>query len=606
MAVATQATERSRTRTAAKRCGIYVRVSTEKQVDRESLSAQERQMLAYAEGKGWQVAKVFTDAGLSAKDTRRPALQEMLRSAKHGQLDVILVSKVDRISRNLGDLLQLIEDLRRWNVDFVCASQSFDTSTPMGKLTLNVLGSFAQFEREVTGERIRENMHERARGGKWGGGVSPFGYRLNRETKRLEPHPKEAEVVRRIFEEYRTRRSVRGTVHALNAARLFNRGGKPWALATIGRILSSPTYVGRLSYAKRRNMSYGQVLQDELDWVVVEGAHEPILDNDHFKEVQALLGRNGRGTSWTEASPHLLSGLVTCGTCGSRLSGITQTIKGRTSGRYSYYRCTGHMQKGNAFCAGVAYRADELEAAVVSEIRGMDAASLALELRRLKETALRQSDGVRERLEGLRQTFGGYSKREARLIELYEEDIIDLPLYRERRRQLEKERLALAQEITELERRLPEGGIGELDVEAVVGQFRDLHDAFDQLGLREKQRLLRAMVKRIVAHPDGRIELDLNLLAGLDVKGAQVGECRVVEVGRRDEPRTFAEQLARYRQEHGLTQKGFAALLGLDPYTVNQWELGRRRPAGPSWASAEEKTGLKLMGGGDGEAQAEN
>jgi DNA-binding transcriptional regulator YiaG len=260
------------------------------------------------------------------------------------------------------------------------------------------------------------------------------------------------------------------------------------------------------------------------------------------------------------------------------------------------------MQKGNAFCTGVAYRADELEAAVISQVRGMDAESLANELRRLKETALRQSDGVRERLEGLRQTFGGYSKREARLIELYEEDIIDLPLYRERRRQLEKERQALAQEICELERRLPESGIGELDVEAVVGQFRDLHETFDELGLREKQRLLRAMVRRIVAHPDGRIELDLNLLAGLDVRGIQVGECRVVEVGRKDEPKTLGEQLARYRQGRGLTQKALASLLGLGPYTVNQWELGRRRPSEPSGVLIQQKTGLTLIGGDDGEA----
>ena len=275
MAAVTQATDRSTARTTAvKRCGIYVRVSTEKQVDRESLSNQDSRMRAFAEGRGWSVVEVFTDAGLSAKDTRRPALQKMLKLAKRGELDVVLVSKVDRISRNLGDLLRLIDDLRRWNVDFVTATQSFDTSTPMGKLTLNVLGSFAQFERDVIEERVRENMRERARSGKWGGGVRPFGYRLNKKTKHLVVDAEEAKVVRRIFDEYRQRGSVRGTTHALNNTRLFGRDGKPWGLTTVRRILSSPTYIGRMSYAKRRNTNFGLVDEDEQDWITVGGSCE--------------------------------------------------------------------------------------------------------------------------------------------------------------------------------------------------------------------------------------------------------------------------------------------------------------------------------------------
>jgi len=518
-------------RTATKRVGIYVRVSAQQQVDRESLSVQDSRMHAFAEGKGWQVAKVFTDAGFSAKNTRRPALQQMLRRAKRGKLDVVLVSKVDRISRNLSDLLRLIEDLRRWNVDFVCAPQSFDTSTPMGKLTLNVLGSFAQFERDVTAERVRENMRERARDGKWSGGVVPFGYRASPETKRLEPEPEEAKVVRRIFEEYRRRGTVRGTVHALNAARVFGRSGKPWALSTIRRILSSPTYIGRMCYAKRRNTSFGLVAEDEHDWIAVEGAHEPIVDKDLFAEVQTMLEDRGAGTSWTESSPHLLSGLGRCAECGSRMVGITQSDTRKVPPRsYSYYRCVGHIQKGASFCPGVSYRAAELEDAVLLQVTGMKAEALRGELERAKQRARSESGAVHKRLAGLKKAFGEHGRRERRLIELYEEDAIDMDLYKRRRRQLERERLALATEICELESRLPDGGIGNLDINQVVARFKSLQETFGELSTREKQRLLRAMIREVVLYADGRVEIDLNLLGGLDVPGVQAGRWHEVEV----------------------------------------------------------------------------
>ena len=276
---------------AVKRCGVYLRVSTEMQVDRNSLSTQESQLLSYAEMHGWSVAKVFTDAGLSAKDTRRPALQEMLQWAKDGKINVILVAKIDRISRNLMDLLNLIDDLKDWGVDFVSASQSFDTSAPMGMLILNILGSFAQFEREMTAERVRENMRERAKSGAWSGGITPFGYRLNPETKVLEVVPKEAETVQAIFETYRQSRSIRKTIFTMNGARRFNRDGKPWARTTMRRILTNPVYVGTVRYAKRAVRGNRILKQDRKKWIVVENACAPIIEKALFDGLQPGLDR---------------------------------------------------------------------------------------------------------------------------------------------------------------------------------------------------------------------------------------------------------------------------------------------------------------------------
>ena len=229
-----------------KRCGLYIRVSTEMQTDGNSLSTQETRLHRYVAQREWIVGKVFIEAGLSAKNTKRPALQQMLKWAKDGKIDVVLVDKVDRISRNLVDLLNLIGDLRIWGVAFVSASQSFDTSTSAGNLMLNVLGSVAQFEREIIGDRVRENMMERARKGLWCGGIVPFGYRVNAKTKALEVRAKEVERVKAIFAEFLRTRSLSGTCHKINSAGRVTRRGKAWSLVSIRRILSSPTYSQRL------------------------------------------------------------------------------------------------------------------------------------------------------------------------------------------------------------------------------------------------------------------------------------------------------------------------------------------------------------------------
>ena len=510
--------------TGTKRCGIYIRVSTDKQVERDSLSAQESQLLAYCESQGWAAAKVFTDAGLSAKNTRRPALQQLLVWVRQGKLDIVLVTKIDRISRNLRDLLGLIDDLKAKGVDFVAASQSFDTSNAMGTLILNILGSFAQFEREMTADRVRENMRERAKNGVWSGGIVPFGYAMDAETKKLVVVPDEAETVRATFAEFLKHRSIRRTVHAMNAARRLNRDGKAWGATTVRRILASPTYVGTVSYAKRTTRGSRFVQQDTDDWVVTEDAHPAIIDKADFETAQAELSKNGPRKAWAETSPHLLSGLARCAVCGSRIIGSTTRTK------HSYYRCVGRIQKGLSFCPGLSYRRDELDEAIVSQIVGFDALTLRRELTRYQKRAKKERGPLLKRHKHMTAEYERFRQRERRLLELYEDDVIDVQTFKDRRAQLEQQKVAIARELAEIECRVPGEGMDALDVDALVGQFQDLQATFSNLSLQERQRLLQAMVNEIRLHPDGKGELDFNLLAGLDVPGVAIDQFREVDL----------------------------------------------------------------------------
>jgi site-specific DNA recombinase len=604
----TTRTRRSRRRkrrdqasTEARRCGIYLRVSTEMQVDRNSLATQEAQLTSYAELHEWTVAKVFTDAGLSAKDTKRPALQQMLKWAAEGKLDVVLVAKVDRISRNLLDLLNLIDDLKSWGVDFVSASQSFDTSTPMGMLILNILGSFAQFEREMTGQRVRENMRERAKTGKWGGGVAPFGYRLNDETKFLEVEPDEAAIVQSIYAEFLRHRSLRRTISTMNAAGKFTRDGKPWVYASIRRILTSRTYVGTLCYAKRTRQGSRFVAQDEDDWVVAEDACEAIIDQDDFDAVQAELNDERRRCAWCERSIYLLTGLVRCGRCGGRMGGCTQRDH-RDGSVYSYYRCRTRSKKGRAICEGTSCRRHELEDTVVKHIIGFDVETLRRELQAYKKQAAAELAPRAQRREELEATYARFQERDRRLLGLYEEALIDIETFRERRAQVEQERLAVAQEMADLETGAPEVALDDLDPDRIAKQFLELRATFPQLSLRDQQRLLQAMVREITVQPDGMVQIDFNLVAGVEEQDIPLDEYAEFELQPQTEPKTIGEQLKRYRAGEGMTQKDFAGVLGVCPGTLCQWELDRYMPSKASRATIEEKTGLKLLGNGNGKA----
>lgn len=590
----TRRKKRNEPRTETRRCAIYLRVSTEQQVDRQSLNTQESQLRGYADLHEWEVAGVFTDAGLSAKDTKRPGFQKMLRAVRKGRIDVILVAKLDRISRNLIDLLKLIDDLRDWGVDFVSASQSFDTATPMGMLVLNILGSFAQFEREMIAERVRENMHQRARSGLWSGGKPPFGYAINEETKRLEAVAGEADTVRAIFAEYLRTRSIRKAIFSINAMKLTNRSGKLWSRTSLRRLLSNPTYIGTVAYAKREVRRNRIVRRDHGDWIVVEEACPPIVEKEQFDRVQEILRGNGGSHAWKEKSTYLLTGMVRCGICGARLSGMRSNKPNRKEHRY--YRCTSRLQKGPKACSGLTCRADEIERAIVGRIVGFDADALRRELQRHREDLAREAIPSKRRREELQARFEEYRGRGRRLLELYEESYIDMETFRDRRRHLDEERLAIAKELAELDMRSPDDGLVDLDIDEVVTQFSRLRETFPHLAVVEQRQMLQSMIREITLRADGKVEVDFNLIPGLDMEGAALDGFQEFDLREKpEEPTCLGEQISAHRRHRALSQKALAGILGVNSYTLCQWERGATRPRDDMRHLIEEKTGLELL-----------
>ena len=318
---------------AIRRCAVYTRKSSEEGLEQDfnSLHAQREACEAFIksqQGEGWRLVKTaYDDGGVSGGTMERPALQRLLEDIRHGLIDVVVVYKVDRLTRSLADFAKMVEVFDAQGVSFVAVTQQFNTTTSMGRLTLNVLLSFAQFEREVTGERIRDKIAASKRKGIWMGGCPAIGYDVL--DRRLVVNQAEATTVRQIYPRYLEVGSVPklkkdldrdGVVSKIRVSRKGIRsGGRSFSRGALYELLSNPIYIGEIRHKQER----------------YPGQHEAILERELWEKVQQrLLDRAARTPEpQTKAPPSPLAGKVFDET-GEPLYAQGAVRRGR---RYRYY-----------------------------------------------------------------------------------------------------------------------------------------------------------------------------------------------------------------------------------------------------------------------------
>jgi DNA invertase Pin-like site-specific DNA recombinase len=341
-----------------KRCAIYTRKSSEEGLEQEfnSLQAQCEACEAYIRSQrheGWVSARTrYDDGGFSGGNMERPALQRLLADIEGGRIDIILVYKVDRLTRSLADFARLVEIFDAQSVSFVSVTQQFNTTSSMGRLTLNVLLSFAQFEREVTGERIRDKIAASKKKGMWMGGIVPLGYDASERT--LVINSAEAETVRCIFTLYRELGSVRRVKEEADrlgfstkrstTAGGTERGGRPFSRGHIYNLLSKPIYIGEIAHKGQLYPGQHPALIDAYTWTAVR---DQLAANarDHRRKAHAT-------------EPSLLAGVL-IDVRGERLTASHAVKKGR---RYRYYVST---KAGTDRPQGWRLAAQEIEDAVI-------------------------------------------------------------------------------------------------------------------------------------------------------------------------------------------------------------------------------------------------
>ncbi|MEQ9518448.1 MAG: recombinase family protein [Parvibaculum sp.] len=292
------------------RCAIYTRKSTEEGLDQDfnSLQAQRESCAAYVISQtheGWNALdKLYDDGGFSGGNMDRPGLQQLMSDIEAGRIDIVVVYKVDRLTRSLADFAKLVEVFDKHSVSFVSVTQAFNTTSSMGRLTLNVLLSFAQFEREVTAERIRDKFKASKEKGMWMGGRPVLGFDI--KDRKLIPNPNEIDRARYIFKTYLEVGSAMVLKERLDQEGIASKqwvtqkgkqaGGKPFTRGSLYGLLSNPIYVGKIRHKDK----------------IYDGQHEAILDQSLWDRVQALLAKNRvvELNKKRAKSPSLLAGIL--------------------------------------------------------------------------------------------------------------------------------------------------------------------------------------------------------------------------------------------------------------------------------------------------------
>lgn len=312
------------------RCAIYTRKSSEEGLEQDfnSLDAQREACEAYIKSQkheGWElIEKQYSDGGFSGGTMTRPAFKELLADVEKGQVDIVVVYKVDRLTRSLMDFAKIVDIFDKHTTSFVSITQQFNTTTSMGRLTLNILLSFAQFEREVTGERIRDKFAASKKKGMWINGKPPMGY--VKIDGKLEIEPNEAKIIRTIFDKYLEIGTVPELVEYLKSNNINTRSGKSFYKGHLYRILSNKTYIGKIVH---KNNVYG-------------GLHEPIIDFEFFEKTQQLLTQNAliRKNSTNAKSGSLLKGKL----FDDKNNYMSPSHSNKKGKRYRYYVSQAQIQ----------------------------------------------------------------------------------------------------------------------------------------------------------------------------------------------------------------------------------------------------------------------
>lgn len=350
------------------RCAVYCRKSSDEGLDQEfnSLDAQRDAGLAFIQSQraeGWIVLPDrYEDGGFSGGTLERPALKRLIADIERGLVDCVVVYKVDRLTRALTDFARLVELFDQHGVTFVSVTQSFNTTTSMGRLTLNVLLSFAQYERELAGERIRDKFAASRKRGLWMGGIPPLGYDVI--DRKLVMNPAEADLVRLIFRRFVTLGSATKLAEELRAAGHRTkswttqdgkaRQGKPIDKGFLYKLLNNRVYLGE---AVHKGVAY-------------PGEHEAIIDGRTWEQVRTILAENShaRGNRTRATTPAPLRGLLTCGCCGKAMTPSHTRRRGRL---YRYYLCTGAIKQGHATCPVRSVAAGEAESLVLAQMQAV-------------------------------------------------------------------------------------------------------------------------------------------------------------------------------------------------------------------------------------------
>lgn len=489
-----------------------------------------------------RTALIFEDEGFSGGNLNRPAFQQMLSAARNHEISSIVVYRLDRISRNISDFSTLIEELSRLNVAFISIREQFDTGSPMGRAMMYIASVFSQLERETIAERIRDNMHELAKTGRWLGGNTPTGYcsesvqtitvdGKSRKSCKLKLLPEEGELVRKIYSLYAQTDSLSKTEAELRRQNIKTKTGRDFTRFAVRNILQNPVYLladqeayqyfteneaelcsspadfdsthGILAY-NRTDQEKGRatVYLPVNEWIVTVGQHEGLIPGREWVKVQESLEQN-RSKSYRKprSNQALLTGLLFC-SCGSRMyPKVSKRLNKEGQLVYSYVcKCKEHSQGSQ--CAQKNVSGNRLDAAVLEEIKGLteDKAAFVEQLEKSKSFYSGDRTGYDERLAGLRKKCADVETKLTALVDSLAE--LDSTAAKnqvaKRIDELSGQQETLQTRITELEGLTAQNELSAEEFDILVQMLSSFRTTIDLLSVEEKRAAIRTVVQKVV------------------------------------------------------------------------------------------------------------
>lgn len=507
-----------------RKIAIYCRVSTDEQAKNKegSITSQVHRLQMkvdeknrYENGKWGKVVDIYKDEAYSGKNTDRPEFQRLIADIKRKRVNTVMVTELSRLSRSVADFLNFINEIEKLGCDFICPQYDFDTTSPAGRVFLTIIMALAQFERELTAERIKNNFYARALRGLTNGGCPFLGYDKDpKNSGRLIINKKEAVIVQEIFNLYTELSCISKVAKELNERKIKNklwttqegedRGGSDFDSPSIWRILVNPSYIAKREVNKENKELDQDSLKPEERYSFVDASWEPIIEEDLFKQVQEKLSLNKK-VKMAPTHDFILSGLITCDECGSPLFGQSGT--GR-NGKHYYY---GH--KGASSCRIKRYPAIDLENLIKKQvfsilnnqalnndfleaIKELNASRPAINesLAKSKKIEIEKTESEIEQLTKILMSNTTAARLES-LVKKLEES--------------ENKLAALKKDQEVLQYRADTEKSNIIDHEYVLNSLSSLRtERFRKANLGKKREIIRNSIKNIHIHPENVIKVD--------------------------------------------------------------------------------------------------
>ena len=521
------------------KAAIYARKSKDTEKG-ESMDSQIRRCISLCEMRDWEY-EIYQDFDISGATLDRPDFERMMKDIHQNKYTALICYKLDRVSRSTSDFSNLIRELDEINVDFISIKENFDLSTPMGRAMMMITSVFAQLERETIAERVRDNMIDRAKLGKWNGGVVPIGYDSITETTQIGDRIKkssklvideyDSDIVREIFNNYlENGESIRSTAFYMNDSGFTTKNGSMWRSNQISRVLQNAVYCvadkaaysyftnktdvnviddiedfngeyGLMFYNRRKAHKKTTREREQSDWILAVGEHQGIIPGETFVKAQTKILSNRTATPVSYSTKSPLVGLVYCAECGGKMTLTSSRQNTKTKDYYHYFSCKAYSSKK---CSTPNVRADLLENLAIERIFELiKNETLVDELLEHKTSTI---DDNRVPLLAERNKLGRRKKQIERelnnLLDALANNVLPDMVIQKKYKELESEKKELNIRLDEVEYKLNETSIESYNIDNFKEYLSDFLSTYLYLNVEERRKLLSHLVKDITIYDD--------------------------------------------------------------------------------------------------------